>query len=217
MKREVEVIFKNENMEILHLETEPFGTNAYMVICREGGESVLIDTPGDAKKIKGLLEPYKVGSILLTHGHMDHTVALEELYRDLNAPLAAHENDAVQLPLKPDQLLAGGEQIRCGKINLEVIHTPGHTPGSLCFKTGNYLFSGDTIFPGGPGKTRSPKEFKQIVSSIEEKIMTLPDDTVILPGHGEKTDLKTERKLFNNFRSGRQNFEFSGDVTWLGT
>ncbi len=215
MGSDVEVIARNEKMEILHLETKPFGTNAYMVICLESGESVLIDAPGSAEIVKSKLEKTSCKYILITHGHMDHTMALEELYRDLQAPLAAHKNDTGQIPVKTDHLLSGGEQIKCGKVNLEVIHTPGHTPGSLCFKSGNYLFSGDTIFPGGPGKTGSAQDFKQIITSIKEKIMVLPDETIILPGHGERTDLKTERKLFNTFLSGRQNYELYGDITWL--
>ncbi len=217
MSGKVEVITGDENLEILHLETEPFGTNTYLVLCPESGESVVIDAPGNADLVKDQLKQTGVNYILITHGHMDHTPALENLHRELKAPVAAHKDEAGKLPVKPEHLLAGGEQIRCGKINLEVIHTPGHTPGSLCFRTGRYLFSGDTIFPGGPGKTASPKEFKKIMDSIEGKIMALPDETVILPGHGKKTDLETERKLFNAFRSGRQNYELSGDVTWLGS
>ncbi len=217
MTSRVQEIVRDNKKEILRLETKPFGTNAYMVICPSTLESVLFDAPGSAAAIKERLKDTKVKYILMTHGHMDHVTDLEELHRDLGANLAVHEDDAGQLPVRADQLLSGGEVIRCGNLELEVFHVPGHTPGSLCFRIDNYLISGDTIFPGGPGKTASPSAFKQIVASIEEKIMTLPEETVILPGHGEKTNLKTERELFNTFKSSTQNYELSGDVTWLGT
>jgi len=217
MTSRIQEIARDEMKEILRLETKPFGTNAYMVICRKSGESVLIDAPGSAEAIKERLKDTTVRYILMTHGHMDHTADLEELRRDLGATLAVHKDDTSQLPVKAEQFLSGNEKINCGKLELEVIHVPGHTPGSLCFKLDGYLISGDTIFPGGPGKTASPSAFKQIVASIEEKIMPLPDETIILPGHGEKTDLKTERELFNAFKNSRQDFELSGDVTWLRT
>jgi len=217
MTSRIQEIARDEEKEILRLETKPFGTNAYMIICRETAEAVLIDAPGSAEIIKERLEENRVRFILMTHGHMDHSVDLEELQRDLGATLAVHEDDAEQLPVKADRFLAGGEIINCGSLELETIHAPGHTPGSLCFRIESYLISGDTVFPGGPGKTPSPEAFKQIVASIENKIMTLPDETVILPGHGEKTDLKTERELFNTFKRSRNNLELSGDVTWLGS
>ena len=217
MTSRIQEIARDDKKELLRLETRPFGTNAYMVICRTSNEGILIDAPGSAEIIKERLKETAVKYILMTHGHMDHTADLEELHRDLGAKLAVHKDDAGQLPVKADQLLAGGERIKCGNLELEVIHVPGHTPGSLCFRIDNYLISGDTIFPGGPGKTASPGAFKEIVASIEEKIMPLPGDTIILPGHGEKTTLKTERELFNTFKSSRQDFELSGDVTWLGS
>ncbi|MFO7951529.1 MAG: MBL fold metallo-hydrolase [Bacillota bacterium] len=217
MSGNLSVIASDELLEILRLESEPYGTNAYMLVCKEKNESILIDAPGSAETVKEKLGGSSVKYILMTHGHMDHTLALEELHRDLQTGIAAHSKDAGKLPVKPSKLLGGGEQISCGKIALAVLDTPGHTPGSLCFKTGKYLFSGDTIFPGGPGKTASPQDFRQIVKSIETKIMPLPDETVILPGHGEPSDLKTEREKFNTFRERDRGKELCGDVSWLGS
>ena len=217
MSGKVTVVASDEHMEIMRLESEPFGTNAYMLICKGTNESILIDAPGNAGTIKEKLQDTRPQYILMTHGHMDHTGALEELRSSLEATIAAHKKDAGQLPVKPGRLLGGGEYIRCGKIDLEVIHAPGHTPGSLCFRAGSYLFSGDTIFPGGPGKTASPQDFRQIVDSIEKLIMPLPGDTTILPGHGEPTDLENERDKFNTFKEQDQGEAVCGDVTWLGT
>jgi len=98
-----------------------------------------------------------------------------------------------------------------------VLHTPGHTPGSLCFRVGRYLISGDTIFPGGPGRTSSPDDFKQIVKSITEKIFVLPDDTQIYPGHGNSTVLKNEKEEFAVFTSRPHEPNLCGEVLWLLT
>lgn len=214
MGSEIVVIEKNEDVEILHLETAPYGTNAYMLICRETAESILIDAPGDAGLIREELLSSDVRYILLTHGHMDHTMALEELETRLSATVAAHRADTDRLPVKPGRLLEEGDSVQFGLLSLDVMHTPGHTPGSLCFLFGSFLFSGDTLFPGGPGKTASPSNFEQIMDSIEKKILTLPDETIILPGHGTKTDLGTERKSIDSFRSRHDSYNFSGDVTW---
>jgi glyoxylase-like metal-dependent hydrolase (beta-lactamase superfamily II) len=105
---------------------------------------------------------------------MDHTGVLAELKSALNVPVAAHPADADRLPIPADMMLADGEAIEFGNIRLAVMHTPGHTPGSLCFYTEGYLISGDTLFPDGPGKTGSPADFKQIVESLQSKIFVLP-------------------------------------------
>ena len=155
--------------------------------------------------------------ILLTHNHMDHIGALTGLRARLKVPLAAHVLDARNLPSPPEMLLNNGDAISFGNLKFEVLHTPGHTPGSLCFRAGFYLISGDTIFPGGPGKTRSPADFKQITKSITEKIFVLPDDTQIYPGHGDLTVLKKGKDEFAVFSSRPHNPDLCGDVLWLSS
>ncbi len=217
MHKELRLVGQNQKMELFRLETEPFGTNAYIVLCRSTGEGVLVDAPGNADIILQKLKDTNLRYILLTHSHMDHIMALEELYVALGAPLAAFKSDAGKLPVMPDRMLADGDTIACGKVKLTVIHTPGHTAGSTCFWIDNYLLSGDTIFTGGPGKTASPQDFKQITASIREKVLTLPDETIILPGHGDSTDVKKERALFEIFSSRDHDDQTCGDVTWLGS
>lgn len=118
------------------------------------------------------------------------------------------------LPIKPDRNLTDGDRLTCGEQDTLVMHTPGHTSGSICLLTGQYLLSGDTIFPGGPGKTASPADFRLIYSSIQEKILPLPDETVILSGHGEQATLGTERKLIDTFRARVTAEHLCGDITW---
>ena len=150
----------------------------------------------------------------MTHNHMDHTGALAELKTTLDVPIAAHAADAGRLPVPPDTLLADGDIITFGDIRLAVMHTPGHTPGSLCFYTEGYLISGDTLFPGGPGKTGSPADFKQIVESLKNKIFILPGNTRVFPGHGEFAVLGKEKQAFEAFAARPHDANLCGDVLW---
>ena len=211
------VVAKDDNIQIERLELGAFGTNAHIVICQETRDSVLIDAPAETNIITDRLKSTNPRYILLTHNHMDHTGALAPLKAVFEVPLAAHALDTGNLPVTPDMLINDGDTIALGNIKLEVLHTPGHTPGSLCFRVGGYLISGDTIFPGGPGKTSSPAAFRQIIKSITEKIFILPDDTQIYPGHGNSTVLKNEKEEFAVFASRSHNPDLCGDVLWLSS
>ena len=208
-------VARDEKIQIEKIETSLFGTNAYIVVCRTIQDSVLIDAPGESLKILERLKETNPKYILITHSHMDHTGALQELIARLNIPVAAHPSDAQRLPVSCDVSLNDGDVISFGKVKLKVLHTPGHTPGSVCFLKDKYLLSGDTIFPGGPGKTNTPEAFKQIIESLKEKILTLPDDVLIFPGHGESTVLKKEKEEFAVFSSSSHSPNLFGDVLWL--
>ena len=211
------IIIENEILSIDRLHLGNFGTNAYILTCRKTGDSVLVDAPGEAGKILENLKGTNPKYILLTHSHWDHTGALTQLRSGLGIPLAAHAADAGQLSSAPEIRLDGGDTVTFGNVRLEVLHTPGHTPGSLCFRTGDYLISGDTIFPGGPGKTDTPADFERIIESITNRIMTLDDSTRIFPGHGEATVLKKEREAFAVFSSKQHAPGIHGDVNWLSS
>lgn len=211
------VIVKNDSIQIEKLSLGPFGTNTYLLICQNSKDSVIVDAPGEAGKVLKRLEGTRPRYILMTHNHMDHVEALADLKSALNVPLAAHAEDAGSLPVKPEQFLKDGDTISFGDIQLRVLHTPGHTPGSLCFLTGQYLISGDTIFPGGPGKTWSPADFNKIVESLTAKIFTLADDTEVYPGHGDGTTIKKERQEFETFSAKPRDPNLCGDVVWLSS
>ncbi len=213
----MEVIVKDATIQIERLELGSFGTNAYIAICQETRDSVLIDAPAESNTIMDSLKNTNPKYILLTHNHMDHIGALAELQARLKVPLAAHALDTRNLPSPPEILLSDSDTVSFGNLKFEVLHTPGHTPGSLCFKVGRYLISGDTIFPGGAGKTGSPADFKQIVKSITEKIFVLPEDTEIYPGHGDSTVLRKEKNEFAVFSSRPHNPDLCGEVLWLSS
>jgi len=178
---------------------------------------VLVDAPAEAPEILKQLQGTNPRYILITHNHTDHIGALSELKSKLRIPIGAHRLDAKGLSLRPDFLLDEGEEISFGNISLKVLHTPGHTPGSLCFLIGKHLISGDTIFPGSPGKTKSPADLKQIIESITSKIFVLPEDTEIYPGHGDSTLLRTEKTEFAIFSSRPHDSNLFGDVLWLSS
>ncbi len=204
-------------IRIEKLTLGPYETNAYIVICRKTGESLVVDAPAGASEIIDGLEGTQPRYILLTHDHYDHTGVLDSLRSELKVPLATHAESSRQLKTPPEILLNDGDSLALGKLKIDVLHTPGHTPGGLCFKLGKYLLAGDTVFPGGPGHTESPSDFNQILDSITKNIYTLPDDTLILPGHGDSITVKKSREEYAVFASRPHHDNICGDVLWLST
>lgn len=211
------IVAQDNDARLIRFDVAPFGTNAYIVICQATGVSLLVDAPGEADEILKQLSTTRPRYIVLTHSHLDHIGALAELKSRLKIPLAVHPLDAGRLPLRPEIELGDSDTIELGRLNIRVLHTPGHTPGSVCLLLGRYLISGDTIFPGGPGKTGTPADFRQIVKSLETKIFVLPDDTLVFPGHGDATVLGKEKREFSVFSSKPHSPDLCGDVLWLSS
>lgn len=210
-------VAKDDKIQINKLTLGPFDTNSYIITCRQTQDSVLVDAPADAAEILKRLKPTHPRCIVITHGHTDHLGALYEVRSKLGIPVGAHALDAKNLPFPPESLLRDGDAASFGDLELKLLHTPGHTPGSLCFLTGKYLLSGDTVFSGGPGRTQSPADFGEIVESIASNIFILPDDTQIFPGHGNPTILKKEKAEFALFTSRPRDPNLCGHVLWLSS
>lgn len=180
--------------EIHRVVVGPVDNNVFVLRCRETGDAVLLDAANEHDRLLELCTRLGVRSVLETHGHWDHIQAVPQL-RDAGYQVHVTAEDAARLP-SYDQILEDDTMIDIGNLRLRTIHTPGHTPGSMCFalEGAPMLFSGDTLFPGGPGATKFPGgDFPAIISSIEGKLFTMPPDTMVLPGHGADTTIGSER------------------------
>jgi glyoxylase-like metal-dependent hydrolase (beta-lactamase superfamily II) len=207
--------YYDREVRIKKLEIPPYGANCYIVACPKTGQAVIIDTPDEADRILAETEEVNVSYIIITHTHADHLGAFKEVREKLGAPVAIHYTEAAKLPSPPDLMLRDGDTLNFGTVSLRVLHTPGHSRGSLCLLTGQHLFSGDTLFPGGPGHTRSPAAFRRIVEAITQKLLVLPDETRVYPGHGADTTLGKEKQEFAVFSRRRHDLALCGDVLWL--
>jgi len=176
---------------------------SYVVACADTSKAVIVDAAAEADTILAACAGLDVQSILTTHGHWDHIQVLDEVKDALGIPWLLHLDDVEIAGRTPDEPLADGQQITVGSFALHVIHTPGHTPGSVSFVLETAVFSGDTLFPGGPGATRwDYSSFGQIMDSVEQRLLTLPDPTVVLPGHGTSTTVGAERPHAPEWRAG---------------
>jgi glyoxylase-like metal-dependent hydrolase (beta-lactamase superfamily II) len=200
--------------KIVKFTVGPYSNNCYVLICPETNQSVLIDLSADPQAILRHVDGTDVQYVVVTHGDRDHIDAYGPVMAKLRVPVYMHEGDATRLPEPPSRLLRDGETLRFGKQEMRVLHTPGHTPGSICLLLGKHLIAGDTLFPGGPGRTKTPADLRTVLQSIKEKLMPLPDDTVVHPGHGDDTTIGRERAKFEAFYSAPRDPNLCGDVSW---
>jgi glyoxylase-like metal-dependent hydrolase (beta-lactamase superfamily II) len=183
------------------LDGQSFEVDNNVWVVGDDHECVVIDAPHDVTAILGLVGGRRLKAILCTHAHDDHVRVAPHLRRETSAPIFLHPDDRpLWLLTHPDELwdvdLGEGQVIEVGGTRLVALHTPGHAPGAVCFHAGELgcVFTGDTLFQGGPGATgRSFSDYDTIVSSIREKLFVLPDETVVHPGHGEDTTIAAER------------------------
>ncbi len=206
-------------MIIEKLEVEPFASNCYIVGAESNKEGIIIDPGAEANRILKRVEDLglEIKLIVLTHPHMDHIGALKEVKEATGAEVAIHTDDAeslqkqpsrarfgfsYQAPPPPDRLLKDGDSVDIGDLHFLVLHTPGHSPGGICLLGEGVVFSGDTLFNFGIGRFDMPGgSGSQLMNSIHTKLMVLPDNTVVYPGHGPETTIGTERQ-WNPFLQG---------------
>jgi glyoxylase-like metal-dependent hydrolase (beta-lactamase superfamily II) len=180
--------------EVHSLVVGPVANNVFIVRCRRTGDAVLLDAANEHDRLLEVCRDLGVRRVLETHGHWDHIQAVPAL-RDAGYDVAVTAADAARLP-SYDSLLEDDSVVEVGDLRLRTIATPGHTAGSICFALEGtpLLFTGDTLFPGGPGATTfEGGDFPTILRSIEERLFPLPADTIVLPGHGGDTTIGAER------------------------
>jgi glyoxylase-like metal-dependent hydrolase (beta-lactamase superfamily II) len=186
--------YEDERVEIHKVVVGPYDNNVFVVRCRASGDALLVDAANEHEQLLELCRRLGVRKVVETHGHWDHVQAVPQL-RDAGYEVAVRAEDAAMLP-SYDLLLEDDDLLEVGRLRLRTIHTPGHTPGSMCFliEGSPVLLSGDTLFPGGPGNTATDLgDFPTIIESIERRIFApLPAETIVMPGHGLDTTIGTE-------------------------
>jgi glyoxylase-like metal-dependent hydrolase (beta-lactamase superfamily II) len=187
--------WSDNQAEIHKVVVGPMDNNVFVLRCKETGDAVLIDAANEHELLLDLCKNLGVRTVLETHGHWDHIQAVPAV-RNAGYEVGVTSQDAAMLD-SYDYILEDDSAIDVGRLRLRTIHTPGHTPGSMCFKLEHapVLFSGDTLFPGGPGNTSFPGgDFDRIIQSIDGLLFSrLDPDVVVMPGHGDDTTIGNER------------------------
>ena len=186
--------FEDTDVRVDKLVVGPFENNVFVVRSKRTGEAVIVDAANEHELLLDVARATGVHRVLTTHGHWDHIQAVTAM-RDAGIDVGIAEADAEMLP-SYDFIIGDDEVIEVGDLRLRTIHNPGHTPGSTSFLLEGHpvLFTGDTLFPGGPGNTKTPEgDFPLILQSIDRRLFTLPADLLVFPGHGLDTTVGTER------------------------
>ncbi len=186
--------YETADVRIDKIVVGPYENNVFIVRSKGTGDAVLVDAANEHELLLEVCRATGVRRVLTTHGHFDHIGAVTAV-RDAGIDVGIAPEDAAMLPAY-DFVLPDDDVIEVGDLRLRTIHTPGHTPGSTCFLLDGHpvVFSGDTLFPGGPGNTRFENaSFDQIIESIDRRLFTLPEGDLVLPGHGLDTTIGTER------------------------
>ncbi len=212
-----------------------FANNGFLITCLRTGKSVIVDTPAHPDELVAASSATQVEAILITHGHSDHLEGFAAVTDVFGAPVGIGTADREMLPASAKRVseyldISTNRLIEVGDIALRPMATPGHTPGSTCFVLGlsprpevgapdsgesvSHVFTGDTLFPGGPGRSASPDALRQMLDSINGHIYVLPDSTVILPGHGEFTTIGDSKREYAVFAARPVAATLYGDVTW---
>jgi glyoxylase-like metal-dependent hydrolase (beta-lactamase superfamily II) len=194
-----------DGVTVTKIAVGPMDNNSYLLRDTRTGQGLLIDAAAEPERLLEMIGDTPVQRIVTTHQHSDHWQALARVRKATGAATVAHPLDAPGIPSSTDELVEDGDTIEFGDAALSVIHLRGHTPGSiaLCYASGPepHLFTGDCLFPGGPGRTTNPKDFNSLFGGLQAKIFDrLPDSTWVYPGHGNDTTLGAERPHLEEWR-----------------
>jgi glyoxylase-like metal-dependent hydrolase (beta-lactamase superfamily II) len=198
----------------------PYANNAYILADERSRQAIFVDAPLDSEKALEAAKGYDVKRIVITHRHGDHWAQIDLVRDRLGAPVYCHEADREPYAKKVDGTVSDNEEIEVGDTIVRVLHTPGHTPGSICLlvptSAHDVLISGDTLFPGGPGRSDSNAALKQMVQSIADRLLPLPENTAVMPGHGDDTTIADSKREYAVFASRPFRDDLRGDVSWEG-
>jgi glyoxylase-like metal-dependent hydrolase (beta-lactamase superfamily II) len=188
-----DIVFEGDGFAVSRVVVGPLDNNVYLIEDTVSGDALLIDAADDADSILAFVGATNVVGVFTTHGHDDHHQAVPAVPIAVEAPFMLHPLDQPIAGKDADVAIATGT-LPIGDTVATIAHTPGHTPGSVCLSLPGVVFTGDTLFPGGPGATRfGHSSFTTIVASLEHELFSLPDETVVFPGHGASTTIGAER------------------------
>jgi len=194
----------------------PYANNAYIIADEATREAIVVDMPSGSAEVLTAANDLRVKAIVLTHTHPDHWMDYDLVKNTFQAPVLCHPAERIMPADKIDGPLADGQEMSVGTHTVTALLTPGHTPGSTCFLVKRFVFTGDTLFPGGPGRTNTPQDLQQTIGSITSTLFSLADDTDVLPGHGDGTTIGTAKAEYAAFAAREHPADLHGDVTWAG-
>ncbi|CAN5513241.1 MBL fold metallo-hydrolase [soil metagenome] len=191
--------YEGDDLIVRKIRVGDMENNTYVLECPKTHDALLVDGCFEADKILAGTEGANVVAIVQTHGHPDHVQVLPQIKERLGVDVCAHPGD--DYPTTVERSLSDGDKIAFGEAETTVLHTPGHTPGSVSFVVGKHLIAGDTLFPGGPGNTDGdPARFSTIIGSIERKLFVLDDDVAVYSGHGDDTTIGAEKPKLQKWK-----------------
>lgn len=192
----------------------PISNNAFILVDKATKKSALIDAVAEPAQVLAGAADTEIAMVLFTHSHHDHIESFDTLDAALDVPFYMHPDEPWADHTRIQQHLRGGESIALGETTLTAIHTPGHTPGSICYYAAPFLIVGDTLFPGGPGHSTSNEDLHTMVRSITERIYALPDETLMFNGHGDDCSIGQSRAEQAEFAARPHDPSLHGDVLW---
>ncbi|MDE3077300.1 MAG: MBL fold metallo-hydrolase, partial [Chloroflexota bacterium] len=193
----------------------PYGNNAYLLHDSAAKDTLLVDMPLDEQPLLAAIAEVNVHQIVATHWHHDHWMTYDPVRTATSAPVLVGDKE-INIPKERiDGRLRDGQDVTVGSKRITILHTPGHTPGSICLKIGRAVITGDTLFNGGPGKTFAPGDLQTIIASITDRLHPLGDDLLVMPGHGPNTTIGDSRREYEQYLKHQHPSTYYGDVEWL--
>ncbi|MGA7987961.1 MAG: MBL fold metallo-hydrolase [Candidatus Dormiibacterota bacterium] len=194
----------------------PYGNNAYVIRDVDAGEGLLVDMPlEEGPLLEAIAAEGGVRTVIATHWHPDHWMTYDAVRTATGAPVLVGASEIKIPEERIDGRLEDGAEVAVGAVRITVIHTPGHTPGSISLRVGRAVITGDTLFDGGPGKTAARGDLETILASITAKLLPLPEKTLVLPGHGVNTTIGESRQGYATYSRHPKPAGFYGDVAWV--
>jgi glyoxylase-like metal-dependent hydrolase (beta-lactamase superfamily II) len=210
------VVYTEDDFSIVKVgPMGPYGNNAYILHDATAKDSLLVDMPLEEQPLLEAIAEANVHQIVATHWHHDHWMTYDPVRQATQAPVLVGDKEVNIAPERIDKRLAHGDEVNVGSKRVTILHTPGHTVGSICLKIGRALVSGDTLFQGGPGKTSAPGDLRTIIDSIVRELHPLAEDTLVMPGHGPNTTIGDAKREYADYLKHPWPADFAGDVEWL--